>query len=209
MKIAVVAANGKAGQLIVEEAVKRGHDVTAIVRSENKTQAQHLLKKDLFDLIKEDLAGYDVVATAFGAWIPETLPLHSKSIEHFNDLLAGTSMRLLVVGGAGSLYVDKEKKVRLVDTAEFPADYKPLASAQAYELDLLRTKKDLNWTFVSPAAEFIPDGARTGEYILAGDFFTVNEAGESKISYADYAIAFVDEIESGKHIQERISVLGK
>lgn len=209
MKIAVVAANGKAGQLIVEEAVKRGHDVTAIVRSENKTQAQHLLKKDLFDLTKEDLVGYDVVATAFGAWIAETLPLHSKSIEHFNDLLAGTSTRFLVVGGAGSLYVDKEKKVRLVDTAEFPADYKPLASAQADELDLLRTKKDLNWTFVSPAAEFIPDGAHTGEYILAGDFFTVNEAGESKISYADYAIAFVDEIESGKHIQERISVLGK
>lgn len=209
MKIAVVAANGKAGQLIVEEAVKRGHDVTAIVCSKNKTQAQHLLKKALFDLTKEDLAGYDVVATAFGAWTPETLPLHSKSIEHFNDLLAGTSTRFLVVGGAGSLYVDKEKKVRLVDTAEFPAEYKPLASAQADELDLLRTKKDLNWTFVSPAAEFIPDGARTGEYILAGDFFTVNEAGESKISYADYAIAFVDEIESGKYIQERISVLGK
>ena len=209
MKIAVVAANGKAGQLIVEEAVKRGHDVTAIVRSENKTQAQHLLKKDLFDLTKEDLVGYDVVATAFGAWTAETLPLHSKSIEHFNDLLAGTNTRFLVVGGAGSLYVDKEKKVRLVDTAEFPAEYKPLASAQADELDLLRTKKDLNWTFVSPAAEFIPDGARTGEYILAGDFFTVNEAGESKISYADYAIAFVDEIEFGKHIQERISVLGK
>ena len=209
MKIAVVAANGKAGQLIVEEAVKRGHDVTAIVRSENKTQAQHLLKKDLFDLNQEDLAGYDVVVTAFGAWTSETLPLHSKSIEHFNDLLAGTNTRFLVVGGAGSLYVDKEKKVRLVDTAEFPAEYKPLASAQADELDLLRTKKDLNWTFVSPAAEFIPDGARTGEYILAGDFFTVNEAGESKISYADYAIAFVDEIESGKHIQERISVLGK
>lgn len=209
MKIAVVAANGKAGQLIVEEAVKRGHDVTAIVRSENKTQAQHLLKKDLFDLNKEDLTGYDVVVTAFGAWTSETLPLHSKSIEHFNDLLAGTNTRFLVVGGAGSLYVDKEKKVRLVDTAEFPAEYKPLASAQADELDLLRTKKDLNWTFVSPAAEFIPDGARTGEYILAGDFFTVNEAGESKISYADYAIAFVDEIESGKHIQERISVLGK
>lgn len=209
MKIAVVAANGKAGQLIVEEAVKRGHDVTAIFRSENKTQAQHLLKKDLFDLNKEDLAGYDVVVTAFGAWTSETLPLHSKSIEHFNDLLAGTNTRFLVVGGAGSLYVDKEKKVRLVDTAEFPAEYKPLASAQADELDLLRTKKDLNWTFVSPAAEFIPDGARTGEYILAGDFFTVNEAGESKISYADYAIAFVDEIESGKHIQERISVLGK
>ena len=209
MKIAVVAANGKAGQLIVEEAVKRGYDVTAIVRSENKTQAQHLLKKDLFDLTKEDLVGYDVVATAFGAWTAETLPLHSKSIEHFNDLLAGTNTRFLVVGGAGSLYVDKEKKVRLVDTAEFPAEYKPLASAQADELDLLRTKKDLNWTFVSPAAEFIPDGAHTGEYILAGDFFTVNEAGESKISYADYAIAFVDEIEFGKHIQERISVLGK
>ena len=75
MKLAVVCANGTAGRLIVEEAVKRGMDVTAVVREENKTVAQHTLAKDLFDLTKEDLQGFDVVIDAFGAWIPETLPM--------------------------------------------------------------------------------------------------------------------------------------
>ncbi len=75
MKLAVVCANGTAGRLIVEEAVKRGMDVTAVVREENKTVAQHTLAKDLFDLTKEDLQGFDVVIDAFGAWTPETLPM--------------------------------------------------------------------------------------------------------------------------------------
>ncbi len=209
MKIAVVAANGKAGQLIVEEALERGHDVTAVVRSENKTKADKVITKDLFDLTQEDLAGFDVVVSAFGAYTPETLPLHSQSINHFAEILGGKATRLLVVGGAGSLYLDESHTTRLIDSPDFPDAYKPLASAQADELDLIRTKDSLNWTFVSPAANFVADGPRTGEYLLAGEVFTTNDAGNSSISYADYAIAMVDEIESGKHIRERISVLGK
>lgn len=73
----------------------------------------------------------------------------------------------------------------------------------------LRKRDDVRWTFISPAAEFIADGERTGEYILAGEVFTLNDKGESKISYADYAIALVDEATEGNHIQERISVLSK
>lgn len=73
MKIAIIAANGKSGQTIAKEAVERGHKVTAIVRSENKSVAQEVLQKDAFDLTKEDLAGFDVVVNAFGAWTPETL----------------------------------------------------------------------------------------------------------------------------------------
>ena len=91
MKLAVIAANGQAGKAIVEEAVKRGHEVTAIVRSENKSQAESIIKKDLFELTKDDLTGFD-------AYTPDTLPLHSKSIELFNQLLAGTQTRFLVVG---------------------------------------------------------------------------------------------------------------
>ncbi|KXT81170.1 Rrf2-linked NADH-flavin reductase [Streptococcus oralis] len=209
MKLAVIAANGQAGKAIVEEAIKRGHEVTAIVRSENKSQAQSVILKDLFDLTKDDLIGFDAVVSAFGAYTLDTLPLHSKSIELFDQLLAGTSTRLIVVGGAGSLYIDETKTTRLIDTPEFPEEFKPLAKAQADELDLLRTKNNLNWTFVSPAADFIPDGEKTGNYILAGEIFTTNGKGMSQISYADYAIGLVDELEKGHHIKERISLLEK
>ncbi|UNL70566.1 NAD(P)H-binding protein [Bifidobacterium longum subsp. longum] len=102
LKIAVVAANGKEGRLVVEAAVRRGHDVTAVVRGENKTDAQHAIVKDLFDLTAADLAGFDVVVDAFGAWTPDTLPQHSTSLRHLCDILAGTATRLIVVGGAGS-----------------------------------------------------------------------------------------------------------
>ena len=106
MKMAVVCANGKAGKWIVKEAVERGLDVTAIVRGENSSAAKNALVKDLFDLTNADLKGFDVVVDAFGAWTPETLPLHSTSLKHLCDILSGTDTRLLVVGGAGSLYVN-------------------------------------------------------------------------------------------------------
>lgn len=209
MKIAVVAANGKAGQLIVEEALNRGHDVTAVVRSFNKSKAQKVIEKDLFDLTKEDLAGFDVVVDAFGAWTEDQLHLHSDSQKHLADLLSETDARLMIVGGAGSLYVNPEHTVQLVDTPEFPDVFKPLANAQRQSLAEIRERNDVRWTFVSPAADFRADGKRTGEYILAGEEFTTNAKGESVISYADYAIGFVDEIENAKHLQERISLLGK
>ena len=90
MKIAVICANGKAGKLIVKEAVSRGLDVTAVVREENQTQAQSVLKKDLFDLTSSDLKGFDVVIDAFGAWTEETLPQHSTSLAHLCDILGGS-----------------------------------------------------------------------------------------------------------------------
>lgn len=89
MKIAVICANGKAGKLIVEEAVARGADVTAVVRNENQTAAIKVIKKDLFDLTASDLEGFDVVIDAFGAWTPETLPQHGTSLKHLCDLVSG------------------------------------------------------------------------------------------------------------------------
>ena len=205
--IAVVAANGKAGKLIVKEAVDRGFDVTAVVRGENKTNAQHAIIKDLFDLTADDLKGFDAVVDTFGAWTPGTLPQHSTSLKHLADILSGTDTRLIVVGGAGSLYVDPQHTTQLVDTSDFPDDFKPLASAMAKSLAELRERKDVRWTFVSPAADFQADGERTGKYILAGEELKLNDRGESIISYADYAIVIVDEIAKGNHIGQRISVV--
>lgn len=209
MDIAVVCANGKAGKLIVKEAVERGHNVTAIVCGENQTVAQNTIQKDLFDLAATDLVGFDVVVDAFGAWVPEDLPQHSTSLKHLCDALSGTDTRLLVVGGAGSLYVNPEHTLQVKDGADFPEEFKPLANAQGKALDELRERTDVQWTFISPAGDFQAEGERTGAYILAGEELRLNDAGESVISYADYAIAMVDEIErtDDAHIQQRISVV--
>ena len=207
MKIAVVCANGKAGQLIVKEAVNRGFDVTAVVKGENKSAAQNVIVKDLFDLTAEDFTGFDAVVDAFGAWTPDTLPQHSTSLAHLCDVLSGTDTRLLVVGGAGSLYVNAEHTACVSDGDDFPEVFKPLASAMAKALGELRQRNDVKWTYISPAGDFQADGERSGKYILAGEELTLNSKGESIISYADYAIAMVDEIEKGAHIRQRISVV--
>ena len=209
MKLAVVCANGKAGKLITEEAVKRGMDVTAVVRGENKSAAQRTLQKDILDLKAEDLKGFDVVIDAFGAWTPETLPMHSVSLKTLCDALSETDTRLLVVGGAGSLYVNPEHTLALYETPDFPEAFKPLAAAQAKALSELRQRNDVKWTFISPAGDFQAEGKRTGKYILAGEELTLNSRGESVISYADYAIAMVDEAEKGGHVQQRISVVAE
>lgn len=207
MKIAVVCANGKAGKFIVKEAVERGLDVTAVARGKNKSVAQNYIEKDLFDLTKEDLANFDVVIDAFGTWAEETLPLHSTSLKKLCDLLSNTNKRLLVVGGAGSLYVDKKHTKQVMDDPDFPDIFKPLAKAQGKTLEELRKRNDVKWTFISPASDFQAEGKRTGKYILGGEELTLNSKGESIISYADYAIAMIDEAVEGKHIQERISVV--
>lgn len=209
MKIAVICANGKAGRLIVKEAVDRGLDVWAVARDENHSMATNFINKDLFDLTKEDLEEFEVVIDAFGTWTEETLPLHTTSLNKLCDLVSGTKTRLLIVGGAGSLYVNAEHTLCLSDSADFPENFKPLASTMAKSLNELRKRNDVKWTYISPAGDFQADGQRTGKYILSGEELTLNSKGESVISYADYAIAMIDEAIKGDHIQERISVVSK
>ena len=209
MKIAVAAANGKAGKLIVEEAVKRGMDVTAIVRGVNKTVAPKAVVKDLFDLTREDLSGFDVVVDAYGNWTPDAVDLIPAATVHMAKALAGTDTRLLVVGGAGSLYVDPEHTKTVVDVTPFPEAAMPVVNGHGKALAQLREFTDVIWTYVSPAGDFQADGERTGKYILGGEELVLNSKGQSVISYADYAIAMVDEIESGKHVKERISVVSE
>lgn len=119
-KIAVVAANGRAGSLIVEEAVRRGFDVTAIVRGENRTAAQNSVIKDALELTTEDLEGFDAVVDAVGGWTPETIPGITDAGIHLANVLVGTDVRLLIVGGAGSLFVNPEHTVTVDMGPDFP-----------------------------------------------------------------------------------------
>lgn len=209
MRIAVVCANGRAGKLIVKEAVERGLDVTAVVRENNQSAAQNVLRKDLFDLTTDDLKGFDVVIDACGGWTADTVGVIPKAVKHLCGILAGADTRLLVVGGAGSLYVNPEHTATVADGPDFPDIFKPVAQVHQEALDYLRTVTNVKWTYISPAGDFQAEGTRTGKYILGGEELTLNSKGESVISYADYAIAMVDEATKGNHIQQRISVVAE
>jgi len=208
MKIAVICANGKAGKLITKEAVERGLDVTAVVRSRNESLATKVIQKDLFDLTTEDLKGFDVVIDCFGAWTLETFSQHSSSLKKLCDILSGTKIRLLIVGGAGCLYVNcNGKKTMIIDTPDFPEMFKTLAKAEVDAFLELQKRDDVLWTYVCPPFDFKADGSRTGHYKIGKDEMLYNSEGKSTISYADTAIAMVDEAISGKNICKCISVV--
>lgn len=110
------------------------------------------------------------------------------------------------MGGAGSLWLDPEHTRQVVDEPSFPKEYFPLADAQRRQVAAVKARSDVVWTYVSPAAAFLPDAPATGKYVLGSDAFSVNAAGESVVSYADYALAMVDLIAKGGHAHEQVSV---
>ena len=209
MKIAIIGANGKSGSNLVQEALKQGHDVTAIVRNkEYKNGDVKVVYKDVFELSKADLAGFDAVISAFAAWTPETFGLHKKVAKHLADALSGTKTRLLVIGGAGTLYVD-DKQTMVMDTPSFPAEYMGVAKATAESFFELKGRSDVLWTYVSPAGDYDANGARTGKYVLGGDNLILNSKNESYISYADLALAVIDELKNGAFVQKRFTAVGE
>jgi uncharacterized protein len=201
MKIAVVGASGNAGSRITSELARRGHSVTAIARNPEKIASLPNVtakKGDAHDqaALARLLAGHDSAISSihFLASDPE------KLIGAAKDSAVG---RYLVVGGAGSLEV--APGVRLVTTPGFPAIYKAEAEKGAAFLDRLAEEKDLNWTFISPSALFIP-GQRTGKFRLGTDQLLTAADGKSSISFEDFAVALADEIERPAHIRKRFTV---
>jgi uncharacterized protein len=200
MKVAVVGASGRGGSRIVEELVRRGHHVTAIARNTEKipTGANVTAKKgDVHDAGLADLLkGHDAVISAV------------RFIQSDPELLIGAVKksgvkRYLVMGGAGSLEVAPGKK--LIDTPQFPDAAKPEASKGGIFLDRLRQEKDLDWSFLSPSA-LIEIGERTGKFRLGGDQLLTDANGKSRITFEDFAIALVDEVEKPAHIRKRFTV---
>lgn len=210
-KVLILGANGKSGSALVEEALRQGHEVTAVARKADyaNSAVKKVIHKDILELTKEDLSGFDAVISAFAAWTPETFPLHKKVAEHLCSLLAGTPTRLLVVGGAGTLYTDESLKTRVMDTPAFPAAWQGVAKATAESFDVLKASSGVRWTYVSPAGDYDANGRRSGAYELGGDVIKVNSKGESYISYADLAIAIIDEVKNGAFVNKRFTAVGE
>lgn len=209
MKIAVIGSNGRVGKLIVEEALNKGINVTAIAKGENMSKASIFLKKDALDLTKEDLSSFDAVVDAVGGWDEKTIPNITHVMIHLADVLSSTNTRLLVVGGAGSLFVDEAKTITVDMGKDFPESWKPLSNAHGAGLKVLREAKNLNWTYISPACNFVADGKKTNAYKLGGENLILSDSMKSEISYADYALALVEELIANKHNKERIGVVSK
>ncbi|WP_034552369.1 NAD(P)-dependent oxidoreductase [Carnobacterium funditum] len=211
MRIGIIGATGKSGSCITAEALDRSHLVVPLVRNARKLEEQdwEVVEKDLFDLAYTDIDGLDVVVDAFKS-AQGREELHQKSIEHLISVLKGHKKpRLIVVGGSGSLIVDRETGMHLSETEDFPSISKPTAYNMEKALETLEDTTDVNWTYISPSKFFVPKGTRTGGYQLGTDFLLTNHLGQSEISYADYAIAVVDEIENRAFEGRRITVCSK
>ncbi|MCY9016770.1 NAD(P)-dependent oxidoreductase [Priestia megaterium] len=211
MKLAIIGATGKVGRLIMKEAVDRGFDVTAIVRNASKVTETNIkvLEKDIFNLTALELTAFDVVISTYRAPDGEEhlyVEAGRVLVEALKDTL---NTKLIVVGGAGSLFVDEEKTTRLMDTPDFPDFVLPTAVNAGKQLEELQKTDSITWTYISPAGFFDPEGKRTGSYKVGKDHVILNSKGESYISYADYAIAVVDEIEKPQHVNERFTVVGE
>ena len=207
MRVAIIGASGFIGSAILNEALNRGHEVTAIVRNPEKITLKnaHLVVKK-GDVTNEAdlgtlLAGNDAVISAYNAHDAAT---YLKAI---HAIIGGTQKagikRLIAVSGAGSLEV--APGVQLLDTPEFPAEWKAGASATRDAFNVIRQTNDLDWTVLSPAIMIAP-GERTGKFRLGKDQVVFDDKGDSKISTADYAVALIDELERPAHIRQRFTL---
>lgn len=213
-KVIVYGATGRVGSRVVTEASNRGHEVTAVSRRQTPGTKQG----DVLDpkSVRELIAGHDVVVVAVrgsvgGSRDPEQAVQRVAAEVIVNTIreLGADTPRLIYVGGAGSLEV--KPGVTYADTlggfakAMMPASVEQEIAGHVLTLEYLRTVKDVNWTYISPAKKFGP-GKRTGEYRIGGDQMLFDEKGKSKISMEDFAVALIDEIENKKQLKKRFSV---
>ena len=212
MKIAIIGATGFVGSAVLNEALNCRHEVTAIARDINKiTISNEKLKTvsadaDNSEALAKVLAGHDAVVNAFNAgWTNPNL---------YNDFIKGSESiqqavklsgvkRLLVVGGAGSLEI--APGVQLVDSPEFPAEYKAGATAARDYLNTIKKETRLDWTFLSPAIHLHP-GKRTGVFRLGTDKPVFDNENQSDISVEDMAVAIIDELEQNRFIKKRFTL---
>ena len=207
MNVTLFGATGHAGARILRELLARGHQVTAIVREPAKLLSQPGLtvrKGDLSEVaqIAAAVRGTMAVVSAYGPGLSSPGDLVGATERLVAGLEQAGVLRLLMVGGAGSLEV--APGVQLIDSGYLPDEWKPIARAHREALEILKAS-ELDWTSLCPAAYFEP-GQRTGVFRLGKDNLVANEKGESRISMEDYAIAMVDELEKHEHSRQRFSV---
>ena len=211
MKIALIGATGFVGSAALDELLQRGHQVTVLARNPGKLAPRKgltVIAADAQDAaeVRQAVAGHDAVLSAYnpGWTVPD---IHGEFLKGTRAIYAGVReagvRRLLVVGGAGSLFV--APGLQLVDTPQFPAEYKQGALAAREALNLIRQEQTLDWTFLSPPILLTP-GDRTGKYRLGSEAPLMNGEAPGTITVKDLAVALVDEIEQPRHVQQRYTV---
>lgn len=211
MKIALVGATGFVGSKVLAEALSRGHQVIALQRDPNKLAPKAGLEVRRADVyaateVAAAVAGADAVVSAFNpGWSDPQI--RSNHLRGSLAITAGVKQagvrRFLMVGGAGSLFVAPD--VQLVDTPQFPAEWKEGALGAREALNQLRTETTLEWTFLSPPAILEP-GQRSGKYREGGEYLLMDGDHPARIAVEDLAVAIVDTLEQGRHIRERFTV---
>lgn len=201
MNVALIGATGRGGSTILKELVSRGHRVTAIARNVDKLERGEgvaVRRGDIADRAEMTalLRGHDAVISAV-QFRPNDMQGLMAAVQ------AADVPRFLVMGGAASL--ETEDGAKLIDSPHFPPEYEPEARAAIAFLKVLKEERDLDWTFLSPAA-LIEEGERTGKFRIGGDKLLTDANGDSRISFADFAVALVDELERGEHSRKRFSV---
>ncbi len=208
-KIAIIGASGYVGTALLNEAVKRGHQVSAFVRHPEKIAANANVTAVKADVLDTDglaalLKGHDLVISAYNpGWQEADIRnIHIKGSKSISEAVKKAGIkRLIAVGGAGSLEINGQQ---LVDSPEFPAEYKEGALGARQALNDLKAEDTLDWSFVSPAILLVP-GEATGTFRLGKDSPVFDDKGESKITVGDLAVAILDEAEQGKHIRQRFT----
>jgi len=211
MKVILFGATGHIGHGILEEALARGHDVTAIVRDASRLKLQHEKLHAVVGTVEQTALWLayakhaDAVVASLSARRDGNMDAVPATAQMLLESLNGTHLkRLIWVGGAGSLEV--APGVKVIDDPNFPAAWKPEALAQARALEVFRASKaDIDWTYISPAA-LIEDGERTGKYRVGGDQLLVDDKGVSRITIPDYAHAVLDRLEKNDALRQRITV---
>ena len=208
-KIAILGASGYVGTALLNEAVKRGHQVSALVRHPDKIAANANITAVKADVLDTDglaalLKGHDLVISAYNpGWQEADIRnIHIKGSKSITEAVKKAGIkRLIAVGGAGSLEING---AQLVDSPEFPAEYKEGALGARQALNDLKAENELDWSFVSPAILLVP-GEATGTFRLGTDSPVFDDKGESKITVGDLAVAILDEAEQGKYIRQRFT----
>lgn len=218
MNVVLLAATGRAGSTILNELVSRGHQVTAVARNLDKLPAQlpgtvNRIRADLssVDRIAEIITGADAVVSAYGP--PSSDPRYTSDMTYTDQLVSVTERliaavrkagvsRLIVVGGCGSLYFSPG--VTVLESGHWPKQYVPIATSHMKAFAALKAS-DINWTYFSPPM-LIEPGERTGKFRLGGDNLIIDEQGKSQVSFEDYAVALVDELEKPAHERSRFTI---
>ena len=209
MRIMIIGANGRLGQILTDMAVDRGHEVIALSPSgmDKKSFTGTVLKKSLFDLNEADLNGIDALLSSFGSGFEADPAVNRQAIDHLIHLIGEKNVRLLTVGGAGTLWADKSHNMRVWQTPNHPEFLRGISENLTLALDDLKASALKDWTFLCPSLIFDYEGVQTGNWKIGTDGEPLkNRDGVSRISYRDFASAMISEAESGTHKNMQITV---